>query len=170
MTTIVRYAPEAPDAAAHREALAGLLVDSVDGGASVGFLDPLTRAAADRWWAGALDEGATLLALDDDGDVVGCVRLVPAHLPNSAHRAEVSKLLVDREARGAGVASALLAALEREARQVGRLLLVLDTQTGSDAEHLYRRRGWTEVGSIPAYAGAPDGTLVATTIFCKQLS
>ena len=169
MTSIARYAADAPDAAAHREALARLLVDSVAGGASVGFLDPLTEQASRDWWADVLAGGVTLLALEG-GRVVGCVRLEPAHLPNSAHRAEVSKLLVHREARGRGVATALLAAVEDEARRLGRTLLVLDTQTGSHAEHLYRRRGWTDVGTIPDYAGAPDGTLVATTIFCKQLA
>jgi GNAT superfamily N-acetyltransferase len=169
MTALVRYAADSPDAAAHREALAGLLVDSVAGGASVGFLDPLGLAAARQWWEAELPEGVTLLALEG-GRVVGCVRLVPAHLPNSAHRAEISKLLVHSDARGRGLASALLSAAEDEARRLGRMLLILDTQTGSDAEHLYRRRGWTEVGRIPDYAGAPDGSLVATTIFCKQLT
>ncbi len=169
MTTLVRYAADSPDAAAQREALAGLLVDSVAGGASVGFLDPLALSAARQWWDSELSEGVTLLALEG-GQVAGCVRLVPAHLPNSSHRAEVSKLLVRRDARGRGLASALLSAAEDEARRLRRMLLILDTQTGSDAEHLYRRRGWTEVGSVPDYAGAPDGTLVATTIFFKQLA
>ena len=45
---------------------------------------------------------------------------------------------------------------EKEARAEGKTLLVLDTVTGSSAERLYERLGWTRVGVIPGYALYPD--------------
>jgi hypothetical protein len=41
-------------AQARRAELIDLLVDSVEGGASVNFVWPMTRAKAEAWWAGAL--------------------------------------------------------------------------------------------------------------------
>ena len=59
---------------------------------------------------------------------------------------------------------------EAEARAEGKTLLVLDTVTGSDAERLYGRLGWTRVGVVPGYALMPDGRPCDTTIFYKTLS
>jgi GNAT superfamily N-acetyltransferase len=84
--------------------------------------------------------------------------------------ADVSKLLVRRSARGQGVATRLLATVEADAAGLGRTLLVLDTETGSDAESLYARRGWRRVGSIDDFALTPDGALSGTTIFSKRVA
>lgn len=156
------------------EVLAGLadvLVDCVDGGASVGFLAPLSVGQALEWWTAALTGRDTLtwVARDDDGAVLGCVRLQLGGPANGRHRAEVSKLLVHSRARGAGVATTLMERAEAEAVRQGRTLLLLDTQTGSPAERLYARHGWTVVGSIDDYAALPDGRLAATTIMTKRL-
>jgi GNAT superfamily N-acetyltransferase len=105
-----------------------------------------------------------------EGRVVGCVQLLPAKLPNGAHRAEVAKLLVHRSARGRGVATALMAHLEREALAQGRWLLQLDTETGSAAEDLYLRRGWQRLGVLPDHAVRPEGVLAPTTFLWKRLS
>ncbi|MEY2822662.1 MAG: hypothetical protein RLZZ485_298, partial [Actinomycetota bacterium] len=51
----------------------------------------------------------------------------------------------------------------------GVSLLYLDSATGFLVESVYQAWGWTRVGSIPDYAANPDGTLVATTYFYKQL-
>lgn len=150
--------------------LAGLLVDAVDSGASVGFLAPLGHDAAARWWATALAAPETLTWLartDATGPVVGVVRLVLAGMPNGMHRAEGSKLLVHREARGQGIGRALMRALEEHAHAIGRTRLVLDTETGSRAESLYESWGWDRVGTIPDYALGPDGRLGATTFFTR---
>jgi ribosomal protein S18 acetylase RimI-like enzyme len=79
-------------------------------------------------------------------------------------------MLVHRRARRGGVGAALLRAAEAAARSRGRTLLVLDTVTGGDAERLYIRGGWQRVGSIPDYALLPEGGLVATTVFYKNLA
>nr|WP_245941662.1 GNAT family N-acetyltransferase [Vallicoccus soli] len=159
-----------PAGAADLDGLAALLVDAVEGGASVGFLSGLDLEGARAFWRRALGGGAsTWVARDRDGAVVGCVQLHPSAMPNGAHRAEVAKLLVLRRARGAGVAGALMARLEQEARALGRTVLVLDTETGSPAEAVYARWGWQRVGTVDAYAADPYGTLRPTTILTKRL-
>lgn len=164
-----------PAVAGRVEALAGelgtLLVDSVAGGASVGFLDPLDPVDACRWWLGALPGPGTLtwVAREGDGRVIGVVRLTLVPFPNGAHRAEVGKLLVHSTARGRGVARMLMDALEAEARRRGRWLLVLDTQTGSHAEAMYERWGWQRLGVLADHAAIPDGRLAPTTFLSRRL-
>jgi GNAT superfamily N-acetyltransferase len=151
--------------------LADVLVDCVAGGASVGFVTPFGHDEARQWWREALRDpyGLTWVAIQDDGRIVGVVRLMLATQPNGTHRAEVSKLLVHRDARGQGCAAQLMSAVEEGARELGRSVLTLDTQTGSPAEGLYERRGWRRVGVIDDYATTPDGQLAPTTIMAKRL-
>jgi GNAT superfamily N-acetyltransferase len=155
------------------DGLASVLRDAVEGGASVGFVTPFSESDAAEWWrsisADIKSRKVILLVARDRDRIVGTVQLRLALLPNSRHRAEVAKLLVHRAARGRGIGRRLLAAIEDVARREGRTLLVLDTISGSDADHLYRALGWTEVGSVPNYAGMPDGTLAPTTIFYREL-
>jgi GNAT superfamily N-acetyltransferase len=155
------------------DGLTDLLADAVAGGASVGFLSPLSREDALKWWralAAPVANGVLALWVAQDGErVLGTVQLRFASMPNGAHRAEVAKLLVHRDARRAGLGRALLDVAEREAAKRGVTLLVLDTETGSGAEPLYRRAGWTEVGVIPDYATDPTGVPRPTTVFYKQL-
>jgi GNAT superfamily N-acetyltransferase len=153
--------------------LAGLLVDAVDGGASVGFLLPFGFADAATWWHGLdgdVARGRVVVIVARLGDrVVGTAQLRPAQLPNARHRAEVAKVLVHRSARRQGVATALMREIERIAHAEGRTLLVLDTIAGSEAEPLYLKLGWTRAGEIPNYAGMPDGELRPTVVFFRDL-
>jgi GNAT superfamily N-acetyltransferase len=154
------------------DGLAALLVDVVNGGASVSFLPPLKVAEAAAWWratlAGAGPRTELLVARDADG-IVGSVQLHPSWAPNQPHRAEVAKLLVHRRARRRGIGRALMAGLETRARVAGLRLLTLDTLRGGEGEHLYRATGWTEAGSIPDYALGPGGRFFETVIFYKTL-
>jgi len=165
------------DAAAATDALQDLvaiLVDCVNGGASVGFMNPFGPDDAEPWWRGVIAEvaaGRTMLfAAVADGTVAGTAQLIPATKPNQPHRADVSKLLVRSSARGRGLGAALMRAVEEEARGRNLRLLVLDTATGSDAERLYPRMGWERTGVIPDYALWPDGGLCDTTVFYKRLT
>ncbi|MFD0199984.1 MULTISPECIES: GNAT family N-acetyltransferase [Saccharothrix] len=155
------------------DGLADLLVDAVAGGASVGFVEPLSRERAGEWWrarAAAVADGVLALwVARDGGRVLGTVQVRFTDTANGTHRAEVTKLIVHRDARGAGLGRALLDVAERGAAERGATLLVLDTQTGSAAERLYRRAGWTEVGVIPDYAADPGGVLRPTTLFYKRV-
>jgi GNAT superfamily N-acetyltransferase len=155
------------------EGLSEVLIDCVEGGASVSFMPPLTRARALAFWRGvctsaAVRERVLLVAEDASGRIIGTVQLILALPENQPHRGEIAKLLVQRRARRRGVGAALLAAAEQAAREAGRTLLVLDTASG-DAERLYARRGWQRCGEIPGYALWPDGRPCATTIYFKSL-
>jgi GNAT superfamily N-acetyltransferase len=157
-----------------RSALAGLLIDCVEGGASVGFLLPLTAARAEAFWQGvgegvAKGERILLAAEDPTGAVVGSVQVILAQPENQPHRGDVAKMLVHRRARGRGVGASLLAAAEDAARAAGKTVLVLDTVTGGSGDRLYSRHGWQRVGEIPNFARWPDGLLCPTTVFHKQL-
>ena len=159
----------------HRDVpgLAEVLADSVEGGASIGFLDPFGRADAAAWWldqAAAVADGRLLVWVSRDREgISGTISLAPNGKANGRHRAEVSKLLVHRRARGQGLGRALLTVAEQAAAVAGRTLLLLDTQTGSPAESLYLASGWTRFGIVPDYAGVPDGTLSECSFFYKQL-
>lgn len=154
-------------------ALAGLLLDAVAGGASVGFLPPLDVGAAAAYWQDVERDVAAghrvLLAAFDGPDLLGAVQLELARKANARHRAEVQKLMVLRAARRRGVGRTLMAEAEDAARIRGRNLLVLDTRAGDDAERLYRALAWTEAGRIPAFARAASGKLETTVLFFKQL-
>lgn len=155
-------------------ALAEVLLDCVAGGASVSFMAPLSKTDAEAFFEKVL-EGVhkgerILLAAFIDSQLVGSVQILIAMPPNQPHRADVAKLLVVRSARGHGVGSQLMEYAEEASRLAGKTLLVLDTATGSQAENLYLRLGWTRVGVIPMYAMYPDGTWCDTTIFWKRLS
>ncbi|WP_323121741.1 GNAT family N-acetyltransferase [Burkholderia alba] len=165
---------DAAAAAACVDALADVLIDCVDGGASVSFMWPLARDKALAFWRGvaasvARGERMLFVAEDTAGRIVGTVQLLTDLPENQPHRADVAKLLVHRAARRQGVAQRLLAVLESAARDAGRTVLVLDTVTGGAAEPLYAGSGWQRVGIVPDYALMPDGALCSTTFFCKRL-
>jgi GNAT superfamily N-acetyltransferase len=154
--------------------LCDVLADCVNGGASVGFMQPYGLTDAMPYWQGVADSvesGATLLfAASIEGRVVGTVQVGAAQMPNQPHRGDLKKLLVHSAARGKGLARRLMETAEREAARIGKTLLVLDTATGSDAEAIYPRLGWQRVGVVPDYALWPEGGLCDTTIFYKRIA
>lgn len=158
---------------AHLRALAEVLRDCVEGGASVNFLLPFTTDKAVAFWrkvaAGVAAGQRILLVAEDAQGICGTVQLVLDLPENQPHRAEVAKLLVHRRARRQGVGAALMRAVDETARACGRTLLVLDTVTGEPAERLYERMGWTRVGVIPRFALFPDGQPCNTTFFYRAL-
>ncbi len=154
--------------------LAALLIDCVEGGASVSFMLPLTLPRAHAFWqsvAEGVHQGkrALLVAADARGAIVGAVQLVLDQPENQPHRADVAKMLVHRRARRQGLGEQLMRAAESTARDCGKTLLVLDTVTGGDAERLYTRLGWQRVGVIPDYALWPQGGACATTVFYRRV-
>jgi GNAT superfamily N-acetyltransferase len=153
--------------------LCDVLIDCVEGGASVSFMFPMTLAKAAEFWrevaaSMARGERVLLVAEDSSGTVIGTAQVVWAAPENQPHRADVAKMLVHRRARRLGVGAAVLEAAERAAAEAGKTLLVLDTAS-EDAERLYERRGWQRVGSIPNYALWPDGAPCATAVYYKRL-
>ena len=151
--------------------LAEVLVACVDGGASVSFLPPLGQDVAREYMRGIAShvaQGRCLLLGGWSGGVLsGTVRLQLDMPPNQPHRADIAKLLVHPAARRRGLARALMLAAEAAARQAGRTLLTLDTETGGTGERLYASLNWTAVGCIPGYAKDAAGQPVDATFFYK---
>jgi GNAT superfamily N-acetyltransferase len=154
-------------------ALAIVLSDCVEHGASVSFMLPMPLEKAAVYWRGlaaAVARGELIvLGARTRGSLVGTVSLLLKQPENQPHRADVAKMLVRHDARGRGIGAQLLAAVEAEARREGRTLLVLDTAS-AEAARLYTRGGWQRVGEIPDYALWPQGGLCATTLFYKRLA
>ena len=153
--------------------LCDVLIDCVEGGASVSFMHPMTMAKAAEFWrevaaSMARGERALLIAEDEQGAVIGTAQVIWASPENQPHRADVAKMLVHRRARRLGVGAAVLDAAERAAADAGKTLLVLDTAS-ADAERLYERRGWQRVGTIPEFALWPDGSPCDTVVYYKRL-
>ena len=170
--TIRRVA--ADEAAACIEPLADVLIDCVEGGASVGFMLPLPRERAVKFWRGVADgvkrgERILLVAENADRRIVGTVQLILNLPDNQPHRADVAKMQVLRGARRRGIAERLMAAVDDVARAQRRNVLVLDAVTGGDAARLYERVGWERAGSVPNFALMPNGDFCATTFFYKHL-
>jgi len=156
------------------DGLADVLIDCVEGDASVSFMHPLTRERALVFWRRvaqgvAAGERAVVIAEDARG-ICGTVQLVLDLPENQPHRADLTKMLVHRRARRRGLGAALLRAAEAAARECGRSLLVLDAVTGGDGARLYARHGWVRVGDIPGYALMPRGGLCSTTVFYRDLA
>lgn len=154
--------------------LVELLFDAVDGGASVNFVWPMTRAKAESWWTGALASHARgerlIFTAEVGGRIDGTVQLILASQENQPFRADLAKMLVHRRARRQGLGEALMRAAEDEARRIGRTLLTLDTEAGSAGERLYARLGWVKFGEVPGYAqGAEGGVRHAASFFYKEL-
>jgi len=168
---IVRRAG-AEETQALSEQLADVLLDCVEGGASVSFMLPMARATALDFWekvSGGVARGERILFVAEDAEgVAGTVQLIMEMPENQPHRADVAKLLVHRRARGRGIGERLMLALEAAAGELGKTVLVLDTANAA-AERLYERLGWQRVGSVPAYALLPGGGLCDTVFFHKQL-
>jgi len=160
--------------AAQIDQLATVLVDCVEGGASVSFMHPLTHErAAEFWRAVARDVVAgrrALLVAEDERGICGTVQLVLDLPENQPHRADLVKMLVHRRARRRGLGAQLMRAAEATARECRRTLLVLDAVTGGDGARLYERLGWVRVGDIPDYALMPRGGLASTTYFYRDLA
>jgi acetyltransferase len=171
MAEIIQLAPADQDQTI--AALIDLLIDSVDHGASVGFLPPLKHEDALAYWQNIFQEMAMgerdLLVVMDGNQVAGSVQLAYVLKPNGRHRAEVQKLLVHTRFRRQGLGHSLMLAVETQARQRKRSLLVLDTVKGDAAEQLYPKLGYWRAGEIPGYARNGNGKLDATVIFYKQL-
>jgi GNAT superfamily N-acetyltransferase len=168
----VRSLDPAQDAAL-LPALAGLLIEAVQDGASIGFMAGITLAEASAFWAtriAAVVAGDCCLLLAFAGDrLAGTVSLMIGTPPNQPHRADVSKMIVGTAFRRRGIGAALLAAIEAEALARGRTTLVLDTISDSDAARLYERGGWQRIGEIAAYALMPDGAMAPTTVYARHL-
>ena len=165
----------ATDLSAHLRELGALLHACVHDGASIGFVLPFNANQSEAFWMKsvlpAVQAGTRmLLVAQQEGKIAGSVQLDYDTMPNQPHRAEVRKLLVHPAWRRQGIARALMAELERSAKELSRSLLTLDTRTGDQAEPLYASLGYRTVGVIPGYCLDPlEDRLDSTTVMYKTL-
>jgi putative acetyltransferase len=93
----------------------------------------------------------TFLVARRDQDILGT-----GALANKGDYGEVKSMFVDPEARGAGVAAAILHALEDRARALGLGRMLLETGNSLHAAHrLYERHGFSYRGPFGDYADDP---------------
>jgi GNAT superfamily N-acetyltransferase len=159
---------------ADRDQLVSLFIECVDGGASMGYLAPLSVAEATAFWKHTITELAggfrILVIAREGGRIIGSAQLNVASKPNGRYRAEVQKVMVRPSHRRRGLGTQLMAYLESAARERGVTLLHLDTSEGpSGARELYERLGYRYAGGIPDWALDPDGTPAQNAIFYKRL-
>ena len=172
MNTTVRQRFTVDDT--HIEQLADVLMDCVEGGASVSFMKPFTRERVLAFWQRVADDVAAgkraLIVAEDAEGICGTVQIIFDLPENQPHRADLAKMLVHRRARRQGVGERLMRAAEDAASSEGKTLLVLDAVTGGDAARLYERLGWVRVGDVPNFALYPDGGFCSTTYYYRELS
>jgi GNAT superfamily N-acetyltransferase len=159
---------------AQLDGLTDVLIDCVEGGASVSFMHPITRERAIAFWRRVAHDVATgeraLVIAEDAQGLCGTVQLILNVPENQPHKADLAKMLVHRRARRKGLGTALLRFAESTARQCGKTLLVLDAVTDGEAARLYERLGWVRVGDIPGYALMPQGEPCSTTVYYRNLA
>lgn len=99
-----------------------------------------------------------------DGAVIGHVGLV---VPAPGRMPELTRLFVDPDHRGAGVADTLLDRIERCVPSTHvRLDVTEDTPA---AWHLYERHGWRLTGRGPADWAKPSGEVPTLRYYAKRL-
>jgi len=85
--------------------------------------------------------------------------------------AEVKRMFVREAWRGRGVADAVLARLEAEARQAGRLTLKLETGVRQGAAlRFYERAGFIRCGVFGDYAAMAPHSIATSVFMEKQLT
>ncbi|MCU1513634.1 MAG: GCN5-related N-acetyltransferase [Microbacteriaceae bacterium] len=89
------------------------------------------------------------VAFDDDGQALGCGGL--RQLGDG--EGEVKRMFVARDHRGTGVSTAILTALESDARRRGWTRLLLETgDRQPDAVRFYEREGYARIPAFGYYA------------------
>lgn len=146
-----------------------LLIDSVNSGASVGFLSPLSLEDAKGYWSNVLSDEVILWIGKMDGKIIGTIQLHLCMKQNGQHRAEIAKLLVHSNARRIGIGKHLMEAAEEKAKEKQRSLITLDTRAGDVSNILYKSMKYIEAGRIPKYAESTDGILHDTIIYYKNI-
>jgi len=128
----------------------------------IATLDESPKDAADMeaWWAAHSGRYAVLVALDRVDATVGWASLNPYSHRCAYNGVADLSIYVARNARGTGVGSLLLAALEKRAKEHRFHKIVLFTLPfNAQGQRLYRKFGYREVG-VFAEQGRLDGAFV----------
>ena len=157
----------------HIPRFAEILIDAVNSGVGVSFLKPLSTEVAQDFWRGQISnieaQNTFPIVAELDGTIAGLVLLVRAWAANQPHRSDVAKLLVHRDFRRRGLATALIKELEVKACELGQTLITFDAVANSAASAFYQKLGFICIGTYPGYALSGDGKLDDTDLFYKKL-
>jgi L-amino acid N-acyltransferase YncA/protein-tyrosine-phosphatase len=128
----------------------------------VATLDDTPKSAAEMetWWDEHDERYSIFVAQDDSANVVGWASLNPyLHRCTYQGVADLS-VYVSRDHRGTGVGSALLAALEKHAKERDfRKIVLFALASNANGQGLYRKLGYREVG-VFREQGLLEGRLV----------
>ncbi|MBF4636016.1 GNAT family N-acetyltransferase [Agreia pratensis] len=99
-----------------------------------------------------------LVATDPSGRAIACGGLRPLDdTVVGAHSVEIKRMYVVPQARGTGVATAVLRALEAAAATLGAHRVVLETGTQQpDAIRFYEREGYESIPLFGSYIGGAE--------------
>lgn len=131
-------------------------VDAIEAGGGFGWLKPPSLDVLEDYWRGVeINPYRALFVTRLDGIICGSAQLVRP-FPNNearAHVATVTANFIASSARGRGLASALMDAIETQASLEGFEYISLDVrETQNRAIDLYTGRGYAQWGCNPAYA------------------
>lgn len=91
-----------------------------------------------------LGAGGRIIVAELDKTVVGTAALTPI----SPDKVELAKMCVDASARGAGIGKAIMARVDKEAKEMGAKTIWLESNTVLDAAmHLYKACDYQELSS-----------------------
>jgi len=100
--------------------------------------------------------GAAFVVARMDGQPVGCGALRPFPYEADVPTAEIKRMYVAPDVRGRGIARAVLARLEDEARRFGYRRGILETGTLQlEAIRLYERAGYVRIPCYGEYVNNP---------------
>jgi len=130
-----------------------------------GFMSPDSGYAPTLRALGGDGDGTVLVAVDDDGRILGTVMLQPSshggEVGVGRDEAEIRALAVVPGEQGRGTGSTLLRAVIERARREGVTRLVLLTQPEMRAaQHLYEREGFRRLPDRD-WSPVPGRTLLA---------
>ena len=92
-----------------------------------------------------------IVALNDAGEVIGTGALKAESLGSvPGQEPWIAALVVEKSNRGKGIGSALIAALESEARRLGFSSVNTSTDT---AENILKKRGWQDIKQVESLRG-----------------
>lgn len=151
------------------EELSELLIKVVDEGASIGFIPPLQKKEAEKFWRNVLNPDVILFVVKINKKIAGTVQLHLSSKQNGLHRAEIAKLMTHPQYRRNGVARLLMKRAEERAKEEKRSLLVLDTREGDPSNFLYASLRYIQAGKIPYFAQSANGELEPTIIYYKTI-
>ena len=137
-------------------------------GRTYAYPENATSEEARELWMG---QGRVVLAVDDEGNVLGTATMGPNRPGRGSHIATGS-FMVAPQAQGHGVGRMLGEHLVDWSRQTGFRGIQFNAvvETNTPAVHLWQSLGFTIIGTVPGAFRHPERGYVGLHVMFKQLS